>query len=227
MKIIYLLPPSEGKNVWWVNEIESLSFDFKKPLDIARHATQKDLKCSWKRYMEGIEFNKNIKTSKLLPAISRYSWVMYNYIDYTSLNQWWKKYFEENFLIFSGMYGILKAQDLIWNYKLPIETKWLYTYWGTQITDLLNNLKVDYIVDLLPASYAKMVDFKTIETKIVRINFFHTKEGKLKKISHGVKKIKWEYIKNICKNWYINLEDFPWEKVTISKNEYHINIISE
>jgi len=117
MKLIYLLPPSEGKNPWWEIWTESLSCDFKKPLEIAANATEKDLKCKWIRYEEGIELNKKMQLALspsggkldrgMMAAISRYSWVMYNAINYSGMSQTWKKYFEENFKILSGMYGLV------------------------------------------------------------------------------------------------------------------------
>ena len=227
MKIIYLLPPSEGKNSWWNNATEKLSFDFKKPFEIAVDATEKDLKCKDKRYEEGIQLNKNIEKWEILPAIERYSWVMYKAIDYTWMSGVWKNYFEDNFLILSGMYGILLPQDRIWNYKLPIETKWLYKYWGNKITAKLDLLHADYIVDLLPGSYAKMIDWENLVTKNIKINFLHNKDGALKKVTHGVKKIKWEYIKELCQRETKSIDDLIGEKVQISENQYHINVISK
>lgn len=205
MKIIYLLPPSEGKNSWWNNGTEKLSFNFKKPFEIAINASEKDLKCKDKRYQEGIELNKNIQTSEKLPAIERYSWVMYNAIDYHWMSDMWANYFASNFLILSGMYWLVKPGDMIGNYKLPIETKGLYKYWWDQITNALNSLNADYIVDLLPGSYAKMIDWKQLKTKVIRVNFLHTKDWKLKKITHGVKKVKGEYIKNICEHGFTDI----------------------
>ena len=39
------------------------------------------------------------------------------------------------------------------------------------------------------------------------------KEGKIKKMTHGVKKIKGEYIKNICENWFTDIPDFWDDKI--------------
>ena len=202
MKIIYLLPPSEGKNIWGAFWKERLSLHFIKPLEIAIHASEKDLKCTGNRYKQGIELNKSIEKCEKLQAINRYSWVMYKAIDHSRMSLNGKKYFEDNFKILSWMYGILSPTDMIGNYKLPIETKWLYKFWETKITDTLNSLDIDYIVDFLPNSYKKMVDWKKLDKKIIRIDFFQKKDWELKKMSHGVKKIKGEYIKNICEtNW--------------------------
>jgi len=198
MKIIYLIPPSEGKNNWWISEYEKLSFNFKKPLNIAISASQKDLKCIWKRFEEGIELNKNINSSWVLAAIERYSWVMYSSIDYVWMSESWKKYFEDNFIIVSGMYWLIRPLDSIWNYKLPIETKWLKDFWWESLTHELNNIWADIIIDLLPNSYKKVIQWNNITSKVLSINFYSEKKNELKKITHWVKKIKWEYIHTLC-----------------------------
>jgi len=80
---------------------------------------------------------------------------------------------------------------------------------------------------MLPGAYAKMIDWKTLKTPRVQVNFLHQKDGELKKITHGVKKVKWEYVKNLCEKWVSSLEKLEWEKVQISENEYHIQVISK
>ena len=175
MKIIYLLPPSEGKNSGWQIWDEKVSFHFKKPLEIAKNATPKDLKCKDARYEEGIKLNCTVEKSDVLPAISRYTWVMYNAIDFAWMSETWKKYFSDNFLILSGLYGIVKTEDLIWNYKLPIETKWLYKFWWDSVTQKIAELKADIIIDLLPHSYKKMTTWKQLEAKIIQCEFYSKK----------------------------------------------------
>jgi hypothetical protein len=227
MKILFLLPPSEGKTSWWNYKEEKLTFVFDKPCKIATNVTEKDLKCSWARYEEWLNLNKTLcewNQKEFLEAIERYSWVMYSAIDYIWMNSIWKEFFEENFLIFSGMYGIVKPLDIIWNYKLPLDKADNYKFWWDKIPDRIINEKPEYIVNLLPINYAKLIWLwtncfrhkKKLEKiinawiKIVNINFL--KED-WKKISHGVKKIKGEWIKNICENNLTNIEQFWWEVV--------------
>lgn len=197
MKIIYLIPPSEWKTSFWEFNNEKLSFIFDKPLNIAKNVTEKDLKCIWNRYLEWITLNKNITIWPFLKAIERYNWVMYNAIDYKNMTKKSKSYFDENFLILSWMYWVLKPSDVIWNYKLPIETKWLLDFWWDKITNLLNNLDIDLIIDFLPNSYKKMINKKILTKKIIEIDFLTHKNWKITKISHWVKKIKWEFIKDL------------------------------
>lgn len=225
MKIIYLLPPSEGKNPWGKQQNEKLSFDFKKPYDIAINATQKDLKCQGNRYEQGIALNTQIDTSVKLPAIERYSGVMYKAINYTGMETYAQEYFDSHFYILSGMYGIVQSQDMIGDYKLPIETKGLYRFWWDILSHELENLDADYIVNMLPGAYSKMLDFKKISAKIIQIDFMHEKQGVLKKMTHGVKKVKWEYIYDICMKKNQDIDAFPG---TISKDEndnIHVQVI--
>lgn len=205
MKIIFLLPPSEWKKTGWSFESEILSFPFEKPLKIIKNVTEKDLKCTGKRFEEAQKLNKNIENWPFLEAIQRYSWVMYNSIWYEKISKKWQKYFENHFLIFSGMYGIVKPKDCIWNYKLPIEAKNLSWFWKEKITQTLKNLEVDIIVDFLPLSYKKMIDFSQIWKKVLEVNFIE--KSSQNKIAHGVKKIKWEYIQYICEHQISHKKD--------------------
>lgn len=217
MKIIYLLPPSEGKNDKHLFKEYSLSFQFQKPLEIAKNATQKDLKCIGNRFLEWIELNSNILNCNTHFAINRYDWVMYKAIDYENMTAKWQKYFEEKFLILSWMFGILKPNDKIGNYKLPIETKWLYDFWKSKITNTLNELDADVIIDFLPNSYKKMIDKKRLNKKLIEVDFVTEKKWKIQKISHWVKKIKWEFIKQICENNWFEF-DKNLEKIEIKKS---------
>ncbi len=210
MKILFLLPPSEGKNNEWLYSQETLSFSFQKPFDFLQNLWEKDLKCSGKRFLEAQNLNTNIQKWPFLPAIQRYNWVMYNAIWYEKMSKKWQKYFDEHFLIFSGMYGILRPQDLIWNYKLPIEAKNLSLFWKDQMTQTLQNIKADLLIDFLPLSYKKMIDFSRIWKKVLEINFIDTSSWK--KIAHGVKKIKWEYIQYVCEHQNSHMKDL-WNYV--------------
>ena len=230
MNILYLIPPSEGKTQWWILGDETLSFPPQKPLDILECVTEKDLKCSGKRFEEAQSLHQKILKEhqlKVLPTIERYSGVMYDAIDYRSMNWDEKTYFDTHFLILSWLYGILKPQDLIVNYKLPVEAKWVANYWKDTLPQVLNKLDIDVIVDLLPGSYKKMINWKQLKAQRIEIEFLTSKNGKIQKLAHGVKKVKWEYIKNICVGKYTDISDFPWELERKSENYSLISIFSE
>lgn len=232
MKTIFLIPPSEWKNsTWEQKESENLSFVFEKPLEIWQNATEKDLKCKDKRFEEAIFLNKNIENSKVLEAIKRYNWVMFSAIDYENMIEKWKNFFDENFLILSWMYGILKSKDNIWNYKLPISTKWLYDFWWNKIFEKILELNPENIVNLLPKDYEKVLNLKKNKKilsqkniKFININFLKS-DGK--KISHWVKVVKWKFIKEICEKNISDFENFPWEIKKIDETFVNIDIFAK
>ncbi len=254
MKFLFLLPPSEWKKSWWEYKTEKLSFKFEKPCEIATTATEKDLKCKWDRYKEAVELNRTLcdnSQKEFTEAIKRYSGVMYWSIDYENMDKKSQEFFEQNFLIFSGIYGILRPKDIIWNYKLPLGKADLYKFWWDKIPEAIIELKPDFIVNLLPINYAKLIGLGTncsrhkkklakildSRIKIVNINFLapypnlspqgRKEEKKYKKISHWVKKIKGEWIKNICEKNIVDYKDFWWEIVDNWNWIIDVNIIKK
>ena len=233
MNFIFLIPPSEGKVPWWKLWEEIRSFVFEKPYEIALVATHKDLKCSGKRWEESKKLNqKNCDKyysdkKECLPAIERYSGVMYTALWYTHMSRDAQIYFQDSFLICSGMYGFLKANDTIANYKLPIETKGLVLFWREQLTHLLNTFQADIIVDFLPESYKKMIHWKDITIPVLHIDFFTQKNETLKKMTHGVKKVKGQYIRNICERAVNDIVWFPGKMRKIWEKNYQIEVIEK
>lgn len=171
---LYLLPPAEGKKLWWVDEPMSRTFGFPLPLDIAGNATQKDLKCTWKRYEEARHMNQEVAWSPVMYAIERYTGVLYSALGYQSLQKNEQQRVANNVLIVSWMFWLLHPEDSIPNYKLPIWTSWLRAYWYPHLTAALitymqeNN--ITEIVDLLSWVYQRMIDRKTIHD----IGIWHT-----------------------------------------------------
>lgn len=189
--------------------IWELLFFFSKTKTNSQKVQAKDLKCSGKRYEQAQELNFDLienTSGDFLPAIERYSGVMYTAIAYAQMEKLAQEYFQNHFLILSWMYGLLHPLDQIKNYKLPIEARWLADFWKKKIYIQLNALQADIIIDMLPQSYKKMIDWKKLDAKILRIEFF---QG-WKKLSHGVKKIKWQYISCICHNQELQIPDF-WD----------------
>lgn len=209
-KILFLIPPSEGKNSGgkpYNNQKNTLK---PLPISIAQNITEKDVKATGARFYEAQQLHENIENSPVMPAIFRYNGVMFSAIDYENMNNTGQRFFDEHFRIISAMYGIVKPKNLIANYKLPASSKGIYAFWGDKIFEQLCNENPDYIVSFLPNDYEKFFRFaknseKIASSQIFLVNFYH-ENGK--KISHGVKKIKGIFIKNLCENPPI---DENWE----------------
>ncbi len=217
---LFLLPPSEWKKEWWIVADSLREFRFPLPVDIASLATQKDLKCVGKRYQEWISLNSNINYSLLLPAIQRYSGVMFKSIAYDSMSHASQEFFDNHTLILSGMYWLVKPKELIWNYKLPIDTKWLRQRWWDILTDsLIQKYEWETVVfiDLLSWAYQKLLNEKKLRAawfKYLTISFYK-KEGN--KYTHWVKKVKGERLRQICdqRNMKFNPDHSSFVKIVV------------
>ncbi len=199
--MLILLPPSEWKQSWWeyLNQNSEssqklLSWNTEQSLEIASSASEKDLKCTGKRYAEAIVLNKITEQWPFLPAIERYSGVMYSAINYQGMSSAWQHFFNQHIGILSGLYGFVRPQDKIANYKLPVNTQ-LKHFWKEKLTKYLNSIESELIIDLLPWSYHAMIDWKKIQAKVVQVER-HNPDGT--KVSHGVKKIKGEWLHKLC-----------------------------
>lgn len=81
--------------------------------------------------------------------------------------------------ILSGLYGILRALDLMQPYRLEMGTKLkignnksLYDFWGNKITLLLEKAVGDgYLVNLASREYSRVVDSKQFGSRLIEIEF--------------------------------------------------------
>ena len=114
------------------------------------------------------------------------------------------------------MYGIVRPKDLIGNYKLPIEVRGLYDFWGNKIAEIIIAENPDYIVNLLPKSYEKLLkirenlgQLKERNIKILNM-IFVSKNGE--KFSHNTKVLRGKFLKNVVENMRENfLESIQFE----------------
>ncbi|MDO4713503.1 MAG: peroxide stress protein YaaA [bacterium] len=200
-QLLFLIPPSEGKARGGLAGNQHISFALERPSEIACNASEKDLKCSGKRYAEAIALNRSLDHTPVLPAIERYSGVMYQAIGYARLQEEEKRFFDEHFLIMSGMYGLLRPQDQIANYKLPIASKGLYAFWGEKIIKQLTAFQAYTIVSLLPDEYLKLITGRSLqkaragfEGQLIQLKFLD-EQGK--RLTHHSKPIKGQWIRAI------------------------------
>jgi len=220
-----LLPPSEGKleggkekysnvkkrNYFYCLE-EERSFLLEKLLQFISNSNPKDLEklFSVKTNFEQItSLLQNFDDKLTLPAIKRYSGVMFNAINYQTLDQNQKNNANESILFIDGLFGLLKITDLIPNYKLSIAAKFsdfkIDNYWKKNLKQTLKEeLQGKIILDILPQAHRKAVDIDN--QKCYLINFFEVKNGQAKNAGHISKKLKGEFIRYILQFDEINLE---------------------
>ena len=208
--MIILLPPSEGKS----DEVGQGSFTELHPnytgdlKPVLKHL--KSLKGDAVGKFIGVKdaqkagaFHKgnlSILKNGSLPALERYTGVVYSHIEYSSLRA--KKRAENQIQIVSGMFGLISGGTAIPEYKLPLNT-WLRNYWLPINTERLASLnQKGPIISLLPQSYAKAVH----SDETLHVDF---KLGGGKKLAgHFGKAIKGKFVRFLIDNDIQSVKDF-------------------
>ena len=106
---------------------------------------------------EAIEIDSEIYDAPLMSALDRYSpGIMYAAMDFANLPTGAQRRLLENGVIFSGLFGLLRPDDLIPDYRLGMDVDIpdigpVVEYWRPRISDILNtNMDGRWIWDLLP-----------------------------------------------------------------------------
>ena len=133
-----------------------------------------------------LEVLRKIYRAPLLSALERYSPSrLYSALDFQGLPTGAQRRLLESGVIFSGMFGILRPDDLIPEYYLPMNATipgigGLADYWRPVISPMLNALLTDHIVwDILPVSYRNAWDNQTSYAKRITIRFVNTEGADL------------------------------------------------
>lgn len=139
------------------------------------------------------KYKQDIFKSPTMKAIQRYEGVAYDYLNYNSLEVSAQKYIDENTLIFSNIFGVIKADDFIPDYKLKqgesFENLKIDKFYSDNFSQTLDNYLLDEdILDLRAGFYEK---FYTIKKPYLTMKFI--KEGKV--VSHFAKAYRGEILK--------------------------------
>ena len=245
--LLILIPPSEGKNKQGVDKplsIYNLSFselnDYREKLIknlISIMQTEfppKLLGVKGIALEEAIFSNLSIYKSFTMPAISRYTGVMYDAINYGQLNDFQKSFFNQNVLIISGLFGILRPDDLIPNYKLKMSANLgsssCANLWKKPITKLVSKIgDKKEIWDFLPIEHSKAINFDNVNYfKRYKVNFCQMHKGEIKTVTHWSKFLRGIFINNLCilksKDNYLDTNEIIKTFEKVSKYKFMDNL---
>lgn len=157
--------------------------------------------------LEELALAQNLFTSPLLDSILRYNGVAYNALDFETLDKKSQNYLKERVLIFSNLFGILRADDKIPYYDLKqgegfldFETKKLYRD-NQEI--FLQFLKKDKeVLDLRAGFYQKCLELP--EEFLIYEPLF-IKNGKV--VSHYAKHYRGILLRECAKNTLASLKN--------------------
>jgi len=186
-------------NVLQQGDMQLLSkmFGIKKEADILKH-------------------KKDIIHELTMKAIARYTGVAFDYLGYIDLDASAQTYIDDNVILFSNLFGPIKADDLIPEYKLKqgeqisdIKPEKFYNEHAAHLIE--EYLQNEEILDLRAGFYDK---FYKPTKPYTTLKFI--KEGKV--VSHWAKAYRGIVLREIAKAGVTTIEDFmklPIESLSI------------
>ena len=174
------------------------------------------------------QYKQDIFTLPTMKAMQRYEGVAFDYLEYEKLAMAEQNYIDENVLIFSNIFGPIRASDLIPDYKLKqgetfdnlkIE-KFYCDNFSQKVDEYLQN---EDIIDLRAGFYEKFYQIKTPYTTMKFI-----KDGKV--VSHWAKAYRGTILKLLAKNsiktieelMNMQIENLKIEEIKKQKNKTEI-----
>jgi len=221
-KLLILLPPSEGKASGGEGppiDLDTLSFESlnKTRTPMVKSLGQLSGKPRVAQKLLGVKGvaletaradNAGLLESPTLPAIERYTGVMYDSIDYKSLDADARERFGQSTIIMSGLFGIIRPYDMIPAYKLKMGAKLRLNktcaaIWKPLISKTLaTSVKSSVIWDLLPNEHSAAWHPSLVACDVrFTVKFLETgRDGKLKTVSHWSKALKGALVRHLVSN---------------------------
>ena len=165
---------------------------------------------NWQRFQDWDIENRN--TYK---ALELFNGAVYEGINVKNFNKSDNDFAQNNLRILSGLYGILKPNDLILPYRLEMGTKLktingnnLYRFWQDKLhQNIGEELENEVLINLASNEYSKVLKLNKIKSEVITPVFKDYKNGKLKVISFYAKKARGEMVNFIIKNKITSFEE--------------------
>ncbi len=141
--------------------------------------------------------NQAVYDAPRMATLDRYGpGVLYDALEFAHLPTGARRRFLEHTIILSGLWGLLRPDDLIPDYKLPMDAVVpglgkVSAYWRPRLSPLLNRIVEGKLVwDLLPAAHADAWDDARTYARRTTVRFVVEKDGVRTGVSHGVKELR-------------------------------------
>jgi cytoplasmic iron level regulating protein YaaA (DUF328/UPF0246 family) len=216
-----LLPPSEGKlpsarTPGRKRLPRAIAADTAPVLDHLRGLSERD-RMSFYGVKDAAKaqamdtLNRAVLTTPALPAIERYTGVVYANLDCATLEE--PGWAADRILIVSGLFGLIRGSTPIPDYKLPLNP-WLTRYWKPinerRIARFTRNAPV---VSLLPIAHAKAVPYEPLLHIDFRLSGGRISAG------HFGKAIKGKFVRWVLENKVVD----PAQFVEFTEKGYQFN----
>ena len=164
----------------------------------------------------------------LTPAIISYEGIQYQYMAPIVLSDDALEYLEKHLRILSGFYGVLKPFDGVTPYRLEMQVKGLYQYWGDSLyREVCDNDHI--ILNLASKEYSKCIEkYLTPEDHFVTCIFGEEINGKIVQKGTLAKMARGEMVRFMAENQIEDLEkikefdrlNFTYRPELSSETEY-------
>ncbi len=219
---LILLPPSEGKFTGGEGpslDFDALSFSSLNPTRAIMaqclkkicerpDAAQKLLGVKGTFLKKTIADNLGLAEAPSCSAIQRYTGVMYDAIDYQSLDPRAREAFDRTVVIMSGLFGITRPNNMIPSYKLKMGARLMgdktcAAVWRPLISKALGRTYENSVIwDLLPIEHSAAWDSSVVPHKTRFTVKFVARgaHGKLRTVSHWSKALKGALVRHLILN---------------------------
>ena len=170
---------------------------------------------NWNRYKNWKKSDS--ESEELISAGFAFSGEVYRGLDLASLNSEELEIASKNLRILSGMYGILKPNDLIYPYRLEMGTRFspikdqknLYEFWKDRLAKTLKKEleKEEIIINLASNEYFKAIDVQQIKNRIITPVFKEFKNGKFSIVMMYAKHARGAMARYLIQNQISNIEE--------------------
>jgi len=155
-----------------------------------------------KNLKECEKYSKSILEKPTMKAIQRYTGVAFDALDYDTLSKKEQSYCDDNVLLFSNLFGVLKSNDFIPDYKYKqgsnLEDIDVIKLYKQNINKELDEYLGEEVIDLRAGFYDK---FYKPSASVITYKFL--KEGKV--VSHWAKHYRGMIVRELAQN---NITDF-------------------
>lgn len=160
-------------------------------------------------------------------AINLYNGVAFKKLEIEQYTSKELEYLNNSIIILSAMYGALNPFDNIKKYRLDMTMKIsensLYSFWSEKVTVYINELlsqdSEKILLNLASNEYSKMINKKSLNFKMITIDFKEFKNGKYLSVSSFSKQGRGMLLNYLIKNQITNIEDIK----KFSKEGYSFN----
>jgi len=157
------------------------------------------------------QWHTPFKKDRAQPAILAFQGDVYQKLEADKFDRDELSFAQEHLRILSGLYGVLRPLDLMLPYRLEMGTnmpvgssKNLYDFWGTRITDALNDVlhshKHNVLLNLASNEYYKSISINSLKGRVISPVFKEFRKGKYSVYALFAKRARGLMAKFIIKN---------------------------